>query len=197
VKHLSAYHLTIEKDTVFDKWLSQEKIREIDEEDSVQQYEYIHQYAHKKGFTHYEVSNYSLNGYHSQHNSLYWSGKYYTGFGASAHSYSEAGRQWNLDTVKHYIGAVEAGKVWYKRELLTDTERYHDYLVTKLRTQEGIMFSDVERLFGRDRVEFIKKKTAPFLTQNLKDVVITNKGIRVTYEGWMRLDTITRALMLD
>ena len=197
VKHLSAYHLTYEKDTIFYKWLTDGRIMEIEEEDSVRQYEFLHQYAIGKGFAHYEVSNFSLPGYRSQHNSLYWSGNAYTGFGASAHSYDETGRQWNLDTVKHYIQAVELEKIWYKREELSEKDKYHDYLVTKLRTQEGIRFEEVARLFGRERVNFLKQNVRPFLDSDINEVTLTEEGITVTTQGWLRLDTVTRALMED
>lgn len=197
VKHLSAYHLTYEKDTIFYKWLSEGRVSEIKESESVRQYEDLVKITGKEGFDHYEVSNFSLPGYHSQHNMVYWTGKHYIGFGASAHSYDGKGRQWNLGTVRRYIEAIQKEVTWYKREELNVIDRYHDYLVTRLRMNTGILFSEVSKEFGSNQVAYIREKAQPFLNKKNPEIILDNSGLKITSSGWLRLDTITRALMID
>ena len=52
----------------------------------------------KAGYLHYEISSFSLPGMQSRHNSSYWQGKKYFGFGPSAHSFDGQTRKWNIRT---------------------------------------------------------------------------------------------------
>ena len=85
IKHLSAYHLTIEKGTVFGKMLEKGLFTEIDEEESALLFNILIEKAEAAGFIHYEISNFGKPGYFSIHNSNYWRQVNYLGLGPSAH----------------------------------------------------------------------------------------------------------------
>jgi oxygen-independent coproporphyrinogen-3 oxidase len=134
VKHLSAYSLTVEENTLLHKKISQQKLKNIDEEQSLQEMEMLMDEAKKNGFLHYEVSNFALNGYHSKHNSNYWNGAPYLGFGAGAHSFSGATRSWNIANVDKYIQAIQENTLYFEEEYLTPVEQYNEYVLLRLRT---------------------------------------------------------------
>lgn len=79
-KHLSLYQLTIEEGTVFER----KGIEPLDEAAAAEMYLATENSLQKKGYQKYEVSNYTLPGYASRHNLLYWQGGEYIGVGKSA-----------------------------------------------------------------------------------------------------------------
>jgi len=119
VKHLSAYSLTIEENTLLHKKITQQKTLNIDEEQTLQEMKLLMEEAETNGFEHYEVSNFAKTGYPSKHNSNYWNGTHYQGFGASAHSYSGTSRSWNFSNVDKYIDAIQNNEIFYETETLT------------------------------------------------------------------------------
>ncbi|MBK9509492.1 MAG: coproporphyrinogen III oxidase family protein [Cytophagaceae bacterium] len=70
--HISAYNLTLEKDTVFGKWLKQKKMKAISEEHAATQYEILVNFLSDKKYIQYEVSNFGFEGKFAIHNSAYW-----------------------------------------------------------------------------------------------------------------------------
>ena len=50
---------------------------ELDEDEVVNQYDYIYKELIKRGYNQYEVSNYCKEGYKSKHNLVYWKDKQY------------------------------------------------------------------------------------------------------------------------
>ena len=80
IKHLSAYHLTIEPGTVFGKMKEKGLIKEIDEEESTAEFNMLIKKTESAGFVQYEISNFSKPGYFSVHNSNYWKQIPYIGF---------------------------------------------------------------------------------------------------------------------
>src|SRR5437016_2678591 len=85
--HLSLYGLTVEPRTPLDRWISRGATHAPDEERYAEEYLLAHRRLTAKGFSFYEVSNAARDGFRSQHNSAYWSGKPYVGLGPAAHSF--------------------------------------------------------------------------------------------------------------
>ncbi|MGH9460323.1 MAG: radical SAM family heme chaperone HemW, partial [Vicinamibacteria bacterium] len=59
----------------------------------------------------YEISNLARPGYESRHNLKYWTDQPYLGFGASAHSYYQGVRFWNVRSPARYVEKIEASGV--------------------------------------------------------------------------------------
>ena len=95
IQHLSAYALSLEEGTPLWQMREQGRVAEADEALSVAMYEALCDKAEAAGFRHYEISNFALPGFESRHNSSYWSGKPYFGFGPGAHSYDGDRTRWS------------------------------------------------------------------------------------------------------
>lgn len=136
--HISAYNLTIEPKTVFGNWLRKGKISEMDEDFSTEQYWLLCDSLRDAGYEHYEVSNFSLPGFQSKHNTSYWKGISYLGLGPGAHSFNGSSRQINKPNNAFYIKSLLAGEVPSTIENLGNEEMVNEYLLTRLRTMWGI-----------------------------------------------------------
>ena len=98
-EHISTYSLMIEDNT----FLKYQKSNNIDEELDASMYEYICKKMPKKGYIHYEVSNFSKPGYESKHNLVYWNNKEYYGFGCGASGYISGVRYDNTKNLTKYF----------------------------------------------------------------------------------------------
>ncbi len=181
IKHLSAYHLTFEKGTVFGKMLEQGTISEIDENESAAQFNLLIQKAESAGFIHYEISNFGKPGYFSIHNSNYWKQVKYLGLGPSAHSFNGYSRQWNVRNLKGYIKAVNSGKQYFESEELDTRTRFNEYMMTSLRTMWGIDLEYVEKMFEKEGYDYVMNLSGKFknyglMKQEKNSLILTNQG---------------------
>jgi oxygen-independent coproporphyrinogen-3 oxidase len=181
IKHLSAYHLTIEPGTVFGKMLEKGMMSEIDEEESTSLFNLLIEKAESAGFVHYEISNFGKPGYFSIHNSNYWNQVNYLGLGPSAHSFNGYSRQWNVRNLKGYIKALNSGQSFFEREELDTKARFNEYIMTSLRTMWGIDLEYVERTFEKEGYDYIINLAGKFrdyglIKQDKKTLVLTNQG---------------------
>jgi len=158
IQHLSAYHLTYEPNTVFYKRLKTGKLKEISEEESLFQFQLLNEKAKENDFIHYETSNFAKQGKFSRHNSAYWQQKHYLGIGASAHSYNEISRQFNIKNIKEYIKRVSDNSNYFEKEILSNADKYNDYLITSLRTMWGSNINEIEKTFGKQFAEYFINK---------------------------------------
>src|SRR6056297_1581430 len=62
IQHISAYHLTYEKNTVFDKLKKSGMLKPPSDEFSKAQFETMIDFFEKNGFIHYEISNFGRMG---------------------------------------------------------------------------------------------------------------------------------------
>ena len=90
VSHVSAYMLKIEEDTDFHRL--RDTLALPDEDEVCELYLYAVRELGKRGYSQYEISNFSKNGYESRHNLRYWHCEEYLGVGPSAHSFLDGKR---------------------------------------------------------------------------------------------------------
>ena len=193
VKHLSAYSLTVEENTLLHKKISQQKMIAIDEEQALEEMKLLMNEAEKHGFEHYEVSNFALKNYHSKHNSNYWNGTPYLGFGASAHSFNGNTRSWNIANVEQYINAIQKNEPFFEVEQLTPTNQYNEYILLRLRTKTGINLKHLEDCFGKEKRDYffqqLQKINPQYYNYQLDNISITKEGL-------LLLDFITEELII-
>lgn len=194
IKHLSAYHLTIEPGTVLWKMKERGAFNEIDEEESSHQFNILIEKTASMGFVHYEISNFGKPGYFSRHNTNYWKQVNYIGLGPSAHSYNGYSRQWNVRDLKKYIKSVNSGKPLFEREELDRKTQFNEYIMTSLRTMWGIDLEYVEMKFEKEGYDYIMNLAGKLIDyglmkQNMKTLVLTNQGKMIS-------DNIISELML-
>jgi len=149
IKHVSCYALTVEDKTALKKSIEKGKIENVDSEKQARHFEIVCARLKTMGFEHYEISNFANPGYRSQHNSNYWSGKNYLGLGPSAHSFNTISRQWNIANNALYIKSIENGLLNFEIEILTEANRYNEYMMTSLRRMEGFDLDIIAAKFGK------------------------------------------------
>ncbi|MCI0751727.1 MAG: radical SAM family heme chaperone HemW [Flammeovirgaceae bacterium] len=137
-EHISCYSLTIEEKTAFGKWKASGKLTPVDDEVAARHLITLVEKLTKAGYEHYEVSNFSKPGFHSQHNSSYWLGDMYLGVGPSAHSYNGFSRQFNLANNHLYLRSMQNHQVPCEIEHLSNANKINEYLLTRLRTKWGV-----------------------------------------------------------
>ncbi len=191
--HVSVYSLTIEDRTALAHQLDKGFTSIPDDEVYEVQFRLAHELLTTAGYDHYELSNYARHGYQARHNSTYWAGEPYLGIGPSAHSYDGQTRSWNIANNHRYLQMVfEAGLAIEDSEVLTQEDRYHEYLMLGLRTERGIDADWIEQ-------EYVPKWRATYadtLAHWLKKGVLKQSGSRywLSPEGWFVSDRITGEL---
>lgn len=151
VQHISAYLLTVEPRTRFGLMRDRGELIEVSDQTCEEEFSLLHKRLTEAGFEHYEISNFALPDHRARHNSSYWAGVPYLGVGPAAHSFDGCSRQWNVASVERYLEGENP-----ERESLSETDRINEYLMTRLRTIEGVDPVEFERLFGtaaRHRLE--------------------------------------------
>ncbi|KGN72019.1 coproporphyrinogen III oxidase [Porphyromonas gulae] len=188
--HLSAYHLIYEEGTPLTRLLHAGKVREVDEEVSLEFFRMLREQLTRAGYEHYEISNFARAGYHSRHNSSYWQETPYLGLGPSAHSFDGwRTRRCNPSDISRYIASMAAGNPLFTEEILTDNDRYNEVIMTRLRTARGLSPDQVGYLFGKESAERCIRTAAPFIRDGLLHEE-TDGRIRLTEKGIFLSDRI-------
>jgi len=180
--HISLYGLTVEKGTPLGRWEASGKVIAAPEDGYAEQFLLAHEMMGGAGFDHYEVSNFARNDAKSRHNSAYWTGAAYQGAGPSAHSFDGVSRSWNVAPYAEWQTRLSAGKsVIEESEKLTDANRRAESVYLGLRTRSGYRASAGDIEIAKDWVE------PGWAT-------IESETIRLTPEGWLRLDSLAAGL---
>ncbi|MBA3901463.1 MAG: radical SAM family heme chaperone HemW [Bacteroidetes bacterium] len=187
VPHISAYSLTIEPKTAFAHLIKKGQMKMPDDEISSSHFELMLEEIDKNGYLQYEISNFSRDGWHSRHNSSYWSGAEYLGIGPSSHSYNGKTRQWNKANNSIYIKSLSEGIIPFEREEISVNTAYNEYVLTALRTAKGVDLNKVKD-FGEDFLEYCLKENELYLSR--KQTVLEGNRIRLTKEGKLFADAI-------
>ncbi len=113
------------------------------------------------GYEHYEISNWALPGFRSQHNVKYWRRENYLGIGAGAHSFDGRLRWANPHDPAAYVSAVQNGRLPGEQvEVISERQALEEELFLGLRQLEGIELDRIEKQYNaslRDRVEALRE----------------------------------------
>jgi oxygen-independent coproporphyrinogen-3 oxidase len=188
VQHLSAYCLTIEPKTALNHLVRKKKLQPADEVLQSAQFLSLLDKSKTFGFEQYEISNFSLQGFHSKHNSSYWKFEPYIGIGPSAHSFDGKKRRWNVRNNTIYTKNVGKNESWYESEFLSENEYRNEQILLGLRTIWGL---DVRTL----KSTFTTKEKAQIKEFALLGWLSWEKDqIALTQEGKLHADGIAAAL---
>ena len=138
IPHISSYCLTVEANTALYSLIKKGKVQDVNQEDTVTQFNILMAETSAQGYEHYEISNFAKPGFESKHNSGYWSRKKYIGLGPSAHSYNGTSRQWNVANNIKYLKSLQNGEAFFEKEELKESDLFNEYVMTSLRTKHGI-----------------------------------------------------------
>jgi len=192
IPHLSCYALTVEPGTALQKMIIQHKKEDTDTEKQARHFLLLMDWLQQADYEHYEISNFARPGSRSRHNSSYWAGKKYLGLGPSAHSFNGSSRQWNIANNGLYIQSVEKNILPFEEEILTDTQRLNEYIMTSLRTQEGLDLNYTALTFGENARQQLQTNSSKFIaTEKLQ---LNREALQLTKEGKLFADGIAADL---
>ncbi len=194
VPHISSYALTVEPKTALKKMIELKKKENINNDAQAVQYGILMKALREAGYEHYEISNFGKPGFRSKHNSSYWQGKKYIGIGPSAHSFNGKMRMWNKANNTYYLKSVEQNVIPFEKEVLNETQKMNEYIMTSLRTIEGVDLNFIQNNFSEKE----KTRIENVLSQKIKteNYSIKNNKIILTDEGKLFADAIAVELFL-
>lgn len=120
-----------------------------DDEWMANAYEFACEFLAGRGYTHYEISNFSRPGFESAHNQRYWRRQPYVGLGAGAHSFDGARRWANEIEPVHYEARLEQGDLPVSETLDIDAaSEMEEFFFLGLRQQEGVSLDEARVRWG-------------------------------------------------
>ena len=193
--HMSVYALTVEPKTALSHQVKKQLVRLPEEEDVSWQFLKTHEWLTSAGYQHYEISNYSLAGQHSRHNSAYWDRKAYLGIGPSAHSFLANSRSWNVANNAKYLQALAQEELpTAETENLDSSDVYHEYIMTGLRKATGISDQRVKNHMGFSLKEKFSEEIRKWEVKGL--CRWEGDQLSLTPEGWIIADHLITELFL-
>ena len=207
IEHISAYSLMYEEGTPLYRLLQAGKVKDMDDELYRQMYDTLIDRLAEAGYEQYEISNFAKlkvqtskfkpqssnlkipSPFRSQHNSSYWHNVPYIGIGASAHSYGNGKRSWNIADTKAYITAIENDILPCEEEIIDADTHYNDMIMTALRTCEGIELS----MLSAEYRTYLMRLAKPLQQQGL--LKEDNGWLHLTRDGIYVSDSVMSDLM--
>lgn len=139
VPHVSFYSLILEDKTIFSYLLSKGEIKLLDDDIIADMYDIINKKMKEHGYKHYEVSNYSKEGFESIHNELYWKEEEYVGIGMGASGFIRPYRYSNYKSLKKYLEYREEDRI-----IIDLSEEKKEFMMLGLRMLDGVSISYYE-----------------------------------------------------
>ncbi len=175
--HISCYQLTIGSKTFFGKMLHEGKLKMPSEEKQGKTFLSTSRLLEKRGFIHYEVSNFARGKkYRSRHNLKYWRHIPYLGLGPGAHSFHKNRRWWNVRSVEQYCAALNKNdKPIEGDETLSPDQLELERLFLGFRNLEGV---DIKDTFHKPPCENALKRliTSKYVEVRSGKIIPTAKG---------------------
>ncbi len=146
--HISTYSLILEDHTK----LSSKNVSYIEEELDYEMFKLISKKLNSAN--HYEISNFSIPGYESKHNLVYWNNEEYYGFGLGASGYIDDIRYQNTKNLKEYL----LGNYVLEKEILGLKEKMDYEIMLGLRKLKGINILEFKNKYSKDIEEVYNLK---------------------------------------
>lgn len=179
VPHISFYCLSLDEDVPLYK-----DIDRLPDDDLIHEMYYSAQeLLTQHHYQQYEFSNFALNHQISNHNYAYWIGKYYLGAGPSASSYIGDSRMTHPESLSDYANIILNENYDLLRLTLTDKDRIEEYIITRLRTSEGLDINEFNRLFEIDFLAQYKKLIDKYLS--LEMIAINNNHLTINPSAYL------------
>lgn len=195
VPHLSCYALTVEPKTALAHKINQQELPNVDAEHQAAHFSILQEMTAAAGFEQYEIANFSLPGKRSIHNANYWSGEHYLGIGPAAHSFNGRSRQWNVSNNALYIHALSKSLVPFEIEQLTVVQQINEYIMTALRTIEGINANRINAIAGKAIFVAILLDAAHYINEGL--LTHANGQLSLSPKGKFMADGIAAHLFRE
>ncbi len=196
-EHISAYSLIIEEGTPFyERYHKEDDLRKAgkdprevhecgnlfpplpSEEEEREMYEETERLLGEYGYRRYEISNYAKPGYECLHNTVYWTGKEYAGFGIGAASYMGGVRFKNTEKLQDYLNG-DFKKA--EKTMLKKADRMEEFMFLGLRMINGVSRKEFLIRFGVSMEEVYEASLRKMVEQGL--LKIEGDRVFLTYKG--------------
>ena len=193
-EHLSLYLLDVHEGTPLADQIHSGMRPRPDDDLAGEMYGTMIEQVGAAGYGHYEISNFCLSGFQSRHNTKYWNGAPYYGFGCSAHSYNGARRRWaNQREVARYVELIETEQsTVVERTELKEEDARSESIFLGLRLMRGLDLEDYRSRFGADLREQYDAELSRLREAGL--IEIDHELLRLTTRGALLSNEVFAAL---
>ncbi|HHW01533.1 MAG TPA: oxygen-independent coproporphyrinogen III oxidase [Thermoanaerobacterales bacterium] len=187
-EHISCYSLTVEEGTVFHKWQKQGLLKLPVEDEERAMYHKAAEYLKRRGFVHYEISNFAKPGRMCRHNVACWEYEDYLGLGAGAHSFMDGFRFYNHLSPQEYIICLAQKKLpSAETEHINVRDQQAEFCFLGLRLIDGLDKEAFKERFGKDIHQIygaaIEKLSASgLIEENDRHLKLTSRGLDLANE---------------
>lgn len=195
IQHLSAYGLTIERGARFYGELLRHAIAKPEEETELAMYLRTREVAGDHGLKHYEISSYAKPGSECCHNSVYWSGSDWWGFGPGAAEFIQSNRNLNHQSTTSYLNRIfRLGSACVDSQPLHAAQRLVERVVFGLRQIQGIPLAWIQESIQNGGAELRKCAAAleSRIARDIDDGWLENAShrVRLTTQGLVLSDSL-------
>ena len=191
-EHISVYSLIVEEGTPIANKIEQGELELPEEELERNMYWYVKNTLELNGYKHYEISNFTKQGYESKHNVNCWNQQEYIGIGVAAHSYRDITRYSNTEQLGEYIRNVQRENLERNRiihEIQKEDDAKKEYMLLGLRQIEGVKISRFKEKFGDNPIYLFRNELKKLVEEELinvdeDNIRLTNKGIDLANLVW-------------
>jgi oxygen-independent coproporphyrinogen-3 oxidase len=184
-EHLSLYLLEIHEGTPLAEQIRSNRQPLPDEDLAGEMYELMLDKTAAKGYAQYEISNFSLPGLESRHNSKYWLCEPVYAFGVSAHSFDGGRRRWaNERDTNRYVSLIENNQTPIAEKNELDAGQLSaEFAFLGLRLTRGLHLGEYENRFGID----LRRKFAEDLRrlEDLELIEFDAEFLKLTRKGFV------------
>jgi oxygen-independent coproporphyrinogen-3 oxidase len=192
--HLSLYLLDVHEGTPLADQIRSGMRPQPDDDLAGEMYQLMVEQVTAAGYQHYEISNFCLPGFPSRHNTKYWNGSGYYGFGCSAHSYDGGRRRWaNERDFNKYVQLIEQDRSpVVERTDLNEDDARSESIFLGLRLMRGLNLDDYRSRFGADllaeyNVELARLRQAGLIEVDERLLKLTTRGALLSNEVFSAL----------
>ncbi len=182
-RHISCYSLIIEEGTVFGTRFLEGELTPVEDELDRKMYWYAVEKLKTMGYKHYEISNFSKEGFECAHNLTYWKEREYIGIGASAHSYFNGQRFNNTYNIEEYVKILNSDRLPVENQITVERkDEISEFMMLGLRLVDGVNVREFKERFGEDVLEVFKGQIESLLKRGL--IKIEKGFIKLTELGF-------------
>jgi len=193
--HYSIYALILENKTVFYNLMRQGKLPLPSEDTEADMYALAIETMSKNGRNQYEISNFALPGYESQHNLTYWKNESYFGFGAGAHGYIDGIRYHNHGPIQQYLAPLRENSLPIIREQqLSKQEQMEEEMILGLRTMVGVSQKHFAEKFQTPLLDQYAAVVTDLVADGL--LLVDGDRIRLTQRGVFLGNEVFRSFLM-
>ena len=183
-EHISIYSLILEEDTELMNMVNSGRAKLPDENQEREMYWKTKRILENNNYNHYEISNFSKEGYESKHNMNCWEQKEYLGCGIAAHSYYDNKRFSNTIKLEEYINNIKNKQVEKNitvNEIQSKEDKEKEYVLLGMRKINGVNLNKFEEKFDCRLETIFEKELNELSKQNL--IKIDNNYLSLSEKG--------------